>query len=174
MKQIAWHERTELLERALAGNGAFLVARDEAGRANPMTIGWGAVGRIWSIPTFTVLVRRSRYTHGCLLREESFTVSVPKNGDLAAALDFCGHNSGRDMDKAAACGIAFRPGMRVATPVIDGCALYYECRIIVRKQLEKGDFSAPDIREKYYDNDDHHMIVIGEIVAAYVDPDRTG
>ncbi len=172
MEKIAWYEHVELLDQALSGNGAFLVARDEFGKANPMTIGWGAVGRIWSIPTFTVLVRRSRYTHSCIKQEESFTVSVPKNGDLAAALDFCGRHSGRETDKAAACGIAFRPGTRVATPVIDGCALYYECRIILRKQLDEGDFSAPDVLEKYYDNDNHHMIVIGEIVAAYIDPTR--
>ncbi len=170
MKQIAWHEHTELLERALSGNGAFLVARDAAGKANPMTIGWGAVGRIWSIPTFTVLVRRSRYTYGCIRQEESFTVSVPRDGDLAAALDFCGHNSGREMDKAAACGIAFRPGTRVATPVVDGCALYYECRIVMRKQLEEGDLSAPAIVTKYYHDGDYHMIVIGEIVASYIVP----
>ncbi len=172
MKLITWSEHIDLLEIALSGSGAFLVARDKAGKANPMTIGWGAAGRIWSIPTFTVLVRRSRYTHGCLLQEESFTINVPRGDDLTAALDFCGHHSGRDIDKAAACGIALAPGMRVSTPIIAGCALYYECRIVMRKQLEEGDFSAPRIVDKYYHDDDHHMIVIGEIVAAYVDPAR--
>ncbi len=170
MKLITWSEHIDVLENALSGNGAFLVARDKEGKANPMTIGWGAAGRIWSIPTFTVLVRRSRYTYSCLWQEESFTVNVPRGDDLAAALDFCGHHSGRNIDKAAACGITFAPGMQVSTPIIAGCALYYECRIVVRKQLEGDDFSAPRIVDKYYHDDDHHMIVIGEIVAAYVDP----
>ena len=171
-KEIAWTDHVGLLKNALSTNGAFLVALDKTGKANPMTIGWGAVGRIWSIPTFTVLVRRSRYTHGCLLGADSFTVNVPREGDLARELDFCGHNSGRDLDKATACGLKFSPGMRVETPVIDGCALFYECRILIRKQLEEGDFSAPDILDKYYREGNHHMIVIGEILASYIDPKR--
>lgn len=172
MKEIAWTEHLNLLERALSGNGVFLAARDGEGKANPMTIGWGAVGRMWSMPTFTVLVRRSRYTYGRLLEADSFTVSVPKHGELARELDFCGHHSGRDLDKATACGLKFAPAMRVKTPVIDGCALFYECRILMRKQLDEGDLSAPALISKYYHDDDYHMIVIGEIVASYIDPTR--
>ena len=172
MKEITWTEHLNLVEKALSGNGVFLVAHDKKGKVNPMTIGWGAVGRIWSIPTFTVLVRRSRYTYGCLLEADSFTVNVPKNGELAHELDFCGHHSGRELDKARACGLKFVPAMRVKTPVIDGCTLFYECRILMRKQLGAGDLSAPALISKYYYDDDYHMIVIGEIVVSYIDPTR--
>jgi flavin reductase (DIM6/NTAB) family NADH-FMN oxidoreductase RutF len=55
----------------------------------------------------------------------------------------------------------------VATPIIAECHVHYECKIVVRKQLSADDFSAPTILKKYYEGGDHHMIVIGEILAAY-------
>jgi flavin reductase (DIM6/NTAB) family NADH-FMN oxidoreductase RutF len=135
-----------------------------------MTIGWGEVGRVWSRPVFTVLVRRSRYTYGCLLASESFTVNVPAPGKLQEELLFCGTKSGRDLDKVASCGLTLVEGKKVATPVLAECTLHYECKVILRKQLAREDLSDPGILAQYYPNDDHHMIVIGEILAVY--PDR--
>jgi len=80
---------------------------------------------------------------------------------------FCGTKSGRDVDKAAACGLTLKEAQRVQTPIIAECALHYECKIVLRKQLSRADFSAPDVLDEYYQDDDHHMIVIGQIVAAY-------
>jgi len=167
MQEIEWNEHVDMLKAALSGSGALLVARDKIGRANPMTIGWAQVGIVWGRPTVTVLVRRSRYTYSCLLDTPDFTVNVPATGTLDDQLVFCGTKSGRDVDKAAACGLTLKEAQRVQTPIIAECALHYECRIILRKQLSHADFSAPDVLDAYYQDDDHHMIVTGEIVAAY-------
>lgn len=172
MKQeITWSDHAGHLKQALANGGVFLVALDEVGRANPMTIGWGEVGIVWSRPVFTVLVRRSRYTHGCLHASDSFTVNVPRIDGLQEELLFCGTKSGRDLDKAEACGLTLVAGRRVNTPIIEECVLHYECRIVARKQLEAGDFALPEVLKKYYETDDHHMIVMGEILTSYADED---
>lgn len=168
-KTVSWSAGVDQLRQTLAGDGAFLVACDKNGRGNPMTIGWGEVGFIWGRPVFTVLVRRSRYTYGALLFADTFTVNIPTPGRLNKELLFCGTKSGRDLDKAASCGIALVEGKRVETPIIADCSLHYECRIILRKQLYGEDFSAPEILERYYADDDHHMLVIGEILASYAD-----
>ena len=164
-----WITHVDVLDHALAGNGAFLVVEDQDRSANPMTIGWASLGRIWSIPTLTILVRRSRYTYGLLLQKDSFSVSVPSGEDLSQELDFCGRNSGRNMDKAARCGISLIPGRKVSAPVVEGCMLYYECQIILRKQLMRDDFSDSGIIQSYYKDGDHHMIVIGRVVCIYTD-----
>jgi len=164
---IAWDLNIDRLREALDGAGAFLVARDEAGKANPMTIGWAQVGQIWNRPTVTVLVRRSRYTYGCLLHSGEFTVSVPAPGRLTEQLTFCGSQSGRDMDKAQACGLPLERSRTLETPVVGSCALHYECRILLRRQLSRGDFASPKVLDTYYKDDDHHMIVIGELLAVY-------
>jgi flavin reductase (DIM6/NTAB) family NADH-FMN oxidoreductase RutF len=164
-----WNEHVDLLKSALSADGVFLVAVDRDGKANPMTIGWGQIGIVWSRPVFTVLVRRSRYTHGCLLHSEDFTVNVPAVGELKEELLFCGTKSGRDVDKAKTLELTLTPSRDVSTPIIDACSFYYECRILARKQLEESDLFSPDVLSTYYGSDDHHMIVMGEIVAAYAD-----
>ena len=168
-KEIAWSDHTEHLRKALSDDGAFLTAVDRNGKANPMTIGWGTVGRVWSRPVFTVLVRQSRYTHGCIQDSDSFTVNVPRLGELKDELLFCGTKSGHDLDKAAECNLTLLPGKKVDTPIIKECALHYECRVIVRKQLQTGDFFSPDVLEEHYESNDHHLVVMGEILAAYAE-----
>jgi flavin reductase (DIM6/NTAB) family NADH-FMN oxidoreductase RutF len=61
------------------------------------------------------------------------------------------------------------PGRAVEAPVIEECALHYECRISARTQQERAHFSAEDVLAQYYPNGDHHLIVFGEIVAAYAE-----
>lgn len=170
-EEITWSDHVDHLKRALAGGGVFLVVLDKNGRVNPMTIGWGEVGIIWSRPVFTVLVRRSRYTYDCLLTADSFTVNVPSTGQLKEELLFCGTKSGRDLDKAAACGLTLIAAREVSSPIIEECALHYECLILARKQLKAGDFASSEVLEQYYDTADYHMIVMGEILTAYADED---
>ena len=167
--EISWNEHAGHLKDALSGDGAFLVAVDQDGKANPMTIGWGQIGIVWRKPVFTVLVRRSRYTHGCLLQSEDFTVNVPARGELKEELLFCGTKSGRDVDKVAELRLDLAPGREVQAPILEACALHYECRILARKQLEEQDLFTPDVLSMYYGSDDHHLIVMGEIVAAYAE-----
>jgi len=166
---IEWYERTELLQAALAGDGAFLIVNGPDGRPNPMTIGWAQVGVVWSRPMMSVLVRESRFTHACIEAAESFTVSVPRPGTMRDELAICGSRSGRDTDKIAECSLAVREGLQVDTPVLSDCALHYECRIVVRTQQARADFSADDVLDAYYPQGDHHLIVYGEIVAAYLE-----
>lgn len=166
-RAIEWNERTQLLRDALSTGGAFLVSVDASGRPNPMTIGWAQVGIVWSRPILTVYVRKSRYTHACIRAAKSFTVSVPRPGELSKELALCGSKSGRELDKMKSAGLTALPGRSVDTPVVDGCALYYECRIVARTQEELVDFEAGDVVERYYPKGDPHLAVCGEILSAY-------
>lgn len=167
-RTIQWSERTQLLRDALSGNGAFLVSIDESGRPNPMTIGWAQVGVVWGRAILTVYVRKSRYTHACIRSAKSFTVSVPEAGDFSAELALCGSKSGREFDKMSAAGLVALPGRSVDTPVVAGCVLYYECRIVARTQQELPDFESGDVVERFYTKGDPHLVVCGEILSAYV------
>ena len=166
-RDIEWAEGTSHLGEALTQGGAFIVAVDSKGKPNPMTIGWGQVGIVWSRPMFTALVRLSRYTYECLQSSDTFTINVPRPGELKDELMLCGTKSGRDVDKAAQCGLTMVPGKAVETPIVDECALHYECRIVARTQQERADFTSDEVLDQYYSNGDHHLVVFGEIVASY-------
>jgi flavin reductase (DIM6/NTAB) family NADH-FMN oxidoreductase RutF len=167
-RDIQWDEESARLRAALTDNdGAFIVAVDANGKANPMTIGWGQVGVVWSRPMFTALVRLSRYTYECLQSSNTFTINVPRPGELKDELILCGTKSGRDLDKVLECGLTLVPGKAIETPIIEQCALHYECRIVARTQQERSDFDSDEVLRQYYANGDHHLIVFGEIVAAY-------
>mgnify|MGYP005838506961 CR=1 FL=1 len=167
IERIRWDQETEWLKAGLSGNGAFLNVKTPADVLNPMTIGWGQVGIVWGRPIFTVYVRKSRYSYECLQTMDSFTVSVPRLGELADELMLCGTKSGRDMDKAQACGFSLVAGQSVDTPIIGECGLHYECLILARCQLEESDIASKEIHKKY-ESKDLHQLLLGEILAAYV------
>jgi flavin reductase (DIM6/NTAB) family NADH-FMN oxidoreductase RutF len=166
-ERIRWDQQTEWLKAGISGNGAFLNVKTHDGLVNPMTIGWGQVGVVWGRPIFTVYVRKSRYTFACLQAADSFAVSVPRLGELADELALCGTKSGRDLDKAKACGFNLIPGQTVDTSIIGECGLHYECSILARCQLEVPDIVSDDIHRRY-ESKDLHQIILGEILTAYV------
>lgn len=79
-------------------HGAFLTTK--AGDiTNTMTISWGNIGFQWNRPVFTVLVRKSRYTHDLIEKANEFTVSIPLSDKMKSQLALCGSKSGRDINK---------------------------------------------------------------------------
>jgi len=66
-KDIAYFEEFKDFCEALREAGAFLVVTDEQGKPNVMTIGWAAIGPVWSEPVF-----RSTFPYeGCAANSSS-------------------------------------------------------------------------------------------------------
>ena len=83
---------------------------------------------------------------------------------LAFATDYCGVKSGRDIDKAEACGL---------TPVfVDGGVTFEQaeytivCRKMAGQFLDPSGFIDPSIESNYSKND-YHKMYIGEILKVY-------
>jgi flavin reductase (DIM6/NTAB) family NADH-FMN oxidoreductase RutF len=133
-----------------------------------MTIGWGTVGVVWGKPYFTVLVRGSRHTYGLIEASDNFTVSIPTQGKLKEALATCGTKSGRDLDKFALCNLETIPGNKVASPLIKGCTLHYECVIRYKQALDPTQIET-ETAKKFYPKEDYHTVYYGEIVGTYLE-----
>lgn len=140
-------------------HGAFLMVE-----GNPMTIGWGQFGIIWSKPTFTVYVRHSRYTHALLDHASTFTVSVPKPGTMQNELAFCGTKSGRDVRKLDALHAALQPAKFGCQDGFSGCRYHIECRILFRADLDEQRLEDKTLVNRYYADGDTHTMYIGEIL----------
>jgi len=162
--EIAYTDHYDRVMKALTSGGLLLGANDAAGRANAMTIGWGAIGSIWSMPMWIVLVRPSRYTYQCIEQGDCFTVNVPAAGmDEAQAV--CGSRSGRDGDKLADAGLTPEPAVKVPAPVFAECPLVYECVVVHHNDVLPAALIA-EIADGPYANGDYHRVYYGRILAA--------
>jgi len=165
IQEVAYNQYAEKAIEVLS-KGAFLTTAVD-GQINTMTIAWGSIGFIWAKPVFMVMVRPSRHTYQLIEKSGEFTVSIPLK-DMQQALALCGTKSGRDMDKLAAAGLTTLPGQKIATPVIEGCGLHYECKIVYKQAMTSENLDT-EINSKKYGTGDYHTLYFGEIVASYIE-----
>ena len=143
---------------------------------NSCTIAWGSFGTLWVKPgdggqTATIYLYPTRYTCEFAKESDQFTISFfPKS--YKKMLGYMGVHSGRNGDKAQACGL---------TPVAMGESVTYEeahltflCKKIYQHQFDK-ESMAPEIRE-YYASSPHifprdedgdwqtHWVFVGRII----------
>lgn len=126
--------------------------KDDPSRCNLLTVAW--VGTVNSEPPMvSVSIRPERYSWHMIAESGEFVVNMPDER-LAKATDFCGVRSGRDIDKADACGLKLMPAdeMKVA-PAVVGCPICLSCK--VRQRISLGS----------------HDMFIGEVVAVNVRQD---
>jgi flavin reductase (DIM6/NTAB) family NADH-FMN oxidoreductase RutF len=145
--------------------GAFLTVK-EKDRLNTMTIGWGSIGYAWAKPVLMVMVRHSRYTHDLIDISPDFSVSVPVTGEMKKSLAIAGSKSGRDIDKFQECDLTAQKSKSIESPVIKECNLIFECKMLF-KQTMAPEALDKNIRDKFYSDNDFHVMYYGEITACY-------
>ena len=154
----------ETLEQ-LSGKGVFLTVKN-GDEVNTMTIGWGSLSQYWGMEVFIAPVRASRHTFKMLQNTDEFTVSVPLNNEKDDALKLAGSISGKDGNKIEKCGLTLKAAKEIETPVIDGCSIYYECKILSYMDLKNDELDSA-VSEKWYQNKDLHRLYFAKIVRAY-------
>ena len=150
------------------GQGLLLAVGDKDNN-NAMTIGWGALGNVWSKlgpNTVTVYVAEGRYTYEFMEKYDYFTVMAFDKED-ARILGYMGTHSGRDGDKAAHLGLHTLYTDN-GTPYYEEAALVLECKILYRAPFLKEGMSEEV--KKFYEKFDagvHHMY-IGNVTGAWI------
>lgn len=110
---------------------------DSEGKPNIATIAWAGICN--SNPVLVGLgVRPSRHTHSAILARKAFTISIPTEG-MAAATDFAGLASGRNLDKFAVAGLTPVSSDVVDAPYVEECPVNIECTLY--RHLEFGSHS---------------------------------
>ena len=147
------------------GSDWMLVTSGSVSKFNMMTASWGAAGFMWNKPVVFVFIRTNRFTFEFMENNPSFTVSF-FNADKKKILSFCGSHSGRDVDKASACGLtAFQtPCGSVA---FEESKLYFECRKMYAQQMHASSFIDKEALDKWYSKDPMHKMYVAEILGAY-------
>ena len=141
----------------------LLTAGDFAkGDYNTMTVSWGFLGTMWSMPVAQVVVRPQRYTREFLDKYDTFTLcSFPE--EYRPALTLLGAKSGRDLDKIAASGLTPIAASKVAAPTFKEADLVFECRKHFRLPMT-AESMLTDKALKSYPAKDFHIMYIGEVL----------
>ncbi len=147
----------------LISDGWGLVTAGNEEKFNTMTVSWGGLGEIWGKDAVFIFIRPQRYTYEFLEKEDIFTLSF-YGSEHRDALRICGSKSGRDIDKAAVCGL---------TPVFADGGVTFEqaeytlvCRKMASQFIDPAGFEDSSI-ENNYAQKDYHKVYIGEILKVY-------
>lgn len=138
----------------------LITAGDETSH-NTMTASWGGVGVIWNKPVSTCYVRPQRYTFEFTEKYEYYSLCF-FDESYRQALNICGTQSGRDIDKDAAAGLTceFYNGV----PYYKEASLVLICRKLYGQFLTADSFTDVSVYERNYPEADLHKMYIGEIL----------
>ncbi len=124
------------------------IAKDKAGRANPITLGWTMIVS-GSPPMMAIAVAKTHYSIEAITHSKCFTIAFPSS-DMADAALFFGSKSGRVTDKFAEFDCKTEPAKAIDLLLLSDAVANFECTL--ESQMPAGD----------------HIIFIGEIVSSHI------
>lgn len=138
-----------------------LVTAGSKKKANTMTVSWGGVGVLWGKNVAFIFIRDSRYTKEFIDNGDFFSVTF-FDGNYKEALSYCGSHSGREEDKIEQSGLTL--AYKLGIPYIDEGNLVMLCQKMAAVPITEDSFVIPDIKEKWYADNDMHTMYVAEII----------
>jgi flavin reductase (DIM6/NTAB) family NADH-FMN oxidoreductase RutF len=146
------------------GHEWMLITSGNDQKCNTMTASWGGTGYLWNKPVAFVFVRPQRFTYGFMEENALFTCSF-FDKKYHKAMQYCGANSGREVDKFKATGLTpLRTSEGAYT--LEEAQMFLVCRKMYFQDIHKEGFLDAAMLKHYPENDFHRMY-IGEIISAY-------
>ena len=136
----------------------MLISAGDSLRSNTMTASWGGFGVLWGRPVATAYIRPTRYTYGLTESHDLFSLAFLGEEDRPA-LQLCGKESGRDLDKWKASGLT--PVFAEGTVYPAEARMVMICRKLYFFDIDPANMLDPTL-DKFY-RDDYHRAYIAEI-----------
>jgi len=124
------------------------IAKDKAGRANPVTLGWTMIVS-GKPPMMAIAVAKKHYSIETIRHSKCFTIVYPSSEMSEAAL-FFGSKSGRDVDKLAEFDCNTAPAKEIDSVLLADAVANFECTL--ESETEAGD----------------HIVFVGRIICSHV------
>lgn len=131
---------------------------------NTMTASWGGLGILWNKKVAICFVRPTRYTYEFIEKNELYTLSFFEK-KYREALNICGTQSGRSVDKVAEAGLTafeIKPG----AVTFNEARMVLVCKKLYTQDLDPERFIDQTI-ESHYPGKDYHRMYIGDIIGTY-------
>ena len=124
------------------------IARDEAGCANPVTLGWTMI--VSGQPAMmAIAVASTHYSIETIRHSRCFTIAFPSS-DMADAALFFGSKSGRDIDKFAEFDCKTESAKAIDSILLSDAVANFECTL--ESETVAGD----------------HIIFVGKVVCSHI------
>jgi flavin reductase (DIM6/NTAB) family NADH-FMN oxidoreductase RutF len=133
---------------------------------NAMTVSLGGIGIMWNKSVVYIVIRKSRFTHDFIERENYFSVNF-LSSDYKKELTYLGTKSGRNEDKIAKSKLNvdyIKVGGK-DVPIFSDSQKTLVCKVIFKQAYTKESFLDSSIN-KWYKDSDYHDLYIAEIVEA--------
>ena len=105
----------------------LVTCRDKDGNDNVLTVAW--TGTVCTNPPMAYIsVRPSRYSYEMIKDTGEFAINLTTE-ELSFATDFCGVQSGRDVDKFEICKLHKEEADEINVPLIVESPVNIECRV---------------------------------------------
>ena len=126
-----------------------LLATEQRGRANVMTLSWHTMME-FEPPLIGCVVSGRDYSFDALVATRQCTINVPTM-DLASQVVGCGNSSGRRVDKFSAFGLTPMPAKRVRAPLVAECFANLECRVFDTRLVQRYNFFVLQVLKAWID-----------------------
>lgn len=156
-------DELENICRLFSKDWALITAGNEQ-TVNTMVGGWGYAGYMWKKPVISCMIRPQRHTYHIVEENDRLSLCFLPDG-YREALQLCGKESGRDMDKFAAAGLT--PAFREGVPYVAESRLVVFCRKIYVDDLKKECFVDKEPL-RYYEAGDFHRVYTCEVESIFV------
>lgn len=139
----------------------MLITAGNKEKFNTMTASWGGMGFLWNKPVVFIFIRPQRFTYQFTEVNSYFTIHFFEE-KYRNILDFCGSQSGKDVDKIAHTGLKVFESTK-NNIYYEQSNLQMECRKLYFDDIDPVHFLDENIIRNYPKND-FHRFYIGEIV----------
>lgn len=153
---------TEITENVfdLIGTDWMLVTAKSNGKSNTMTASWGGLGIMWGKPVAFVVIRPQRYTKEFVDASNTFSLTFFSH-EYNKQLGYLGRVSGREEDKITNSGLTLVDNDE--TPYFEEGKLVLKLKKLFAEPLQKSSWLDPSILEKWYPEEDYHVLYIAEV-----------
>ena len=130
---------------------AFLIGANVDDKPNFMTVAWSGIAN-GTPPMMSIALQHPRHTLKGIKQNKTFSVNVP-SVDMMKETDYCGIESGAEVDKVAVCNFNVFYGILKNAPLIEQCPINLECRVVKTMDLGSHEFIVGQIEEVYATED---------------------
>ena len=143
------------------GKEWMLITAGDEQKANTMTASWGGIGVLWGKNVVYIFVRETRYTKEFIDKGDTFSLTF-LDESYKSALKYMGAVSGRDENKID--NAKMHVDYCQHTPYIDEGNFVLICKKMSATSITPDQFIDPEIKDKWYADNNLHTMYIGEIV----------